>query len=494
MSSRTGRRFLIGTGARAAGGLVAASMLAACGQGGLGKAGNTAHPTTGSGVVEITFAPWGQWVQAGAHWMNFLKPGMQYFEQHNRGIRVKVVAPGGGGGFATSILAGTAPDVFEDWVLPPYLAQNLVVNLDPYLRRDNLATSLWSPGQMHSLQTQHGTWFLPCYVHVDVMAINLTDLDTLGVSYPDPNWTSAEAAALYRKATWDKNGTHHFGVALDDMGGGMLGTATSDTRAYAMHIYGGSVMDASRTVCTLDDPRVVKAVTWFDQLYWDKVAGGNNIATNCTFAEFGSNNIPYAFTNYRNKFKWTFFPIPRYPAGRVCFEATDYHAISATSKHIPEAWALLRFLAAEPYWSRYCMKYLLRTPSLVSLWHEYVSVVESVAPQAKSVGLKWFIPAAQKWGIAGRTFKYQHPQAMTIINNALASALSRKQGVDLAMRSAAQQVNALQRSAAAQAHHVKGAHPASGTSSTAVSGTSSSKASGTTAAKSAVAKGAKAAG
>lgn len=447
---QTCRRLLIGRCARAGGAMVVATTLAACGTTGKRAVGGHAHPTAGSGVVEIAFAPWGQWTTAGSHWMNFIKPGMRYFEEKNHGIRVKVVAPGGGGSFATAILAGTAPDVFEDWVLPPYLAQNLVVNLDPYLRRDNLPTSLWSPGQMHSLQTQHGTWFLPCYVHVDVMAINLTDLDNLGVSYPDPAWTYTDAAALYQKATWDKGGKHHFGVALDDMGGRMLGTASSDTRAYAMHIFGGSVMDATRTVCTMDDPRVVKAVTWFDQLYWNKVAGGSNIATNCTFAEFGSNSLPYAFTQYRNTFKWTFFPIPKYPAGRVCFEATDYHAISATSKHIPEAWALLRFLSAEPYWSRYCMKYLLRTPSLVSLWSEYISVVESVAPQAKSVGIKWFIPAAQHWGLAGRTFKYLHPQAISIINGALANALSRKQGVGVAMRSAARQVNALEMSGAAQ--------------------------------------------
>ena len=444
--ARLSRRSLLARSASAGLVLGTAGWLTACAAG-----SSSAHRTATSGAIDLTYAPWGQWRNAGAHWQNFVKQGLAHFEQANRGIRVRVVAPGGGGGFAPSIVAGSAPDVFEDWVMPPYLSQKLVLNLEPYLKRDNLPLSLWSPGQMHAMATESGVWFLPCYIHVDTMIINLTDLDNLGISYPDPTWTYVEAESLYRRATWDKGGNHHFGVALNDMGGRMLGTAGSDTRAYALEIFGGSVMDASRTVCTIDDPRVVRAVTWFDQLYWDKVAGGSNIATNCTFAEFGSNSLVTAFTQYRSQFKWTFFPIPRYPAGRKCFEATDYHAINATTKHPDEAWTLLRFLSAEPYWSRYCMRSLMRTPSLISLWPEYVSVVESVAPQARSVQLQWYVSAAQHWGVAGRTFKYEHPQAVQIINDALGAAIDRKEGVNIALRSAAQQVNAIEKDAPALA-------------------------------------------
>ena len=108
------------------------------------------------------------------------------------------------------------------------------------------------------------------------------------------------------------------------------------------------------------------------------------------------------------------------------------------------------------------MRTLLRTPSLVRLWPEYLSAVESVAPLAKSVNLQWYVPAAQHWGVAGRTFKYEHPQAIQIINNGLRAARDRKEGVSIALRSAAQQVNAIEKNApalvAAKAKQVARAH------------------------------------
>ena len=108
------------------------------------------------------------------------------------------------------------------------------------------------------------------------------------------------------------------------------------------------------------------------------------------------------------------------------------------------------------------MRSLMRTPSLISLWPEYVSVVESVAPQARSVHLQWYVSAAQHWGVAGRTFKYEHPQAVQIINDALGAAMDRKEGVNIALRSAAQRVNAIEKDApvlaAAKAKQVARAH------------------------------------
>ncbi len=399
--------------------------------------------------VILQFAPWGQWTEIGAKWQEFLRPGLEPFAAANPNIRVDVVAPGGGGSFVTPILAGQGPDVFEDWVIPPYLAQNLVLNLQPFLQQDNLNVSLWSPGQIRALSTPGGLWFLPCYVHVDAMAVNLTDLDNLGLPYPSPDWTYEDAAKLYRAATWDKNGQHHYGYGFDiPANGGAIGYGTSDTRAFFLHWFGGSLMDEARTTCTLDAPASVRAVEWLDALVQDKVAtSGGSIYGNgaTTFAEVGSNNLPAMLSSWRNNIRWTFFPMPRYPAGQFAFEATDYHAISAATRHPEQAWLLLRFLAADPRWSRYAMRLLLRTPSLLSLWDEYVATVKQVAPPAVGKGVHWFTTAAEQWGVAGRTFRYQQDVAINYINAGLTAAVTRQQSVPLALKTAAQQVNALER-------------------------------------------------
>ena len=45
------------------------------------------------------------------------------------------------------------------------------------------------------------------------MAVNLGDLDELGLAYPSADWTSAEAARLFQAATRDKGGQHRYGFS-----------------------------------------------------------------------------------------------------------------------------------------------------------------------------------------------------------------------------------------------------------------------------------------
>jgi ABC-type glycerol-3-phosphate transport system substrate-binding protein len=402
----------------------------------------------------VRYAPWGQWPGASPSWQRYVMAGLQPFLEENPNVEVRIVPPGGGGSFATPILAGQGPDVFEDWVIPPYLDQGLVANLQPFIQQDNLSLDLWSPGQMRALSTPSGVWFLPAYVHVDAMAINLSDLDARGLSYPDPDWTYEDAERLYRATTWEQGGQHHYGYGFDiPSNGGAIGFGSSDTRAFFLHWFGGALMDATRTRCVIDAPEAVQAVEWLDALVQDQVAtSGGSIygPAATTFAEVGSNNLPYMLQTWRNKVKWTFFPVPRFPAGQFAFEATDYHAMNAQTPEPEAAWLLLRFLAADPRWSRYTMKVLLRTPSLVSLWDEYERTVLEVAPVAQGKGVHWFTVAAERWGVAGRTFRYLHDQAIALVNQGLTAAVTRQMSAALALRLAAQQVNALEASGAVE--------------------------------------------
>ena len=473
MLDRSVQRRSLFRGAAAAAGLSTVGVLAGCSVG-----NKSAVPTKGPAPIVLQYAPWGQWTEVGSDWEKFIQPGIDYFQSQpaNKGIQVQILAPTGGGGkYATEIEGGTGPDVFEDWVLAPYLSPNLVMRLDPFMQQDGIKTSLWSPGQMHALTLEEGTFFLPCYVHVDTMVVNLSNLDAMGLAYPDPEWDYQTAQQAFTNATQTINGQRHAGFS-PDYNGTSLGMSYNDTRAYAMHIFGGSVMDDTRMVCTMDAPETVQAVQWWDQLHWDGIAGPGSITSGATYQEYGSSYLLQAFEQWGTNFKWTFYPVPKYPNGRLSFEATDYHAINAATKHPEQAWLLLKFLAAEPYWSQYCMKYLLRTPSLVSLWDQYVSVVEQVTPLAQKVNVKYYVQAAQQWGLAGRTFKYQHAQAISTINEALSQAM-RNVGQDptTVLTAAAQAVNAL------ESQYAKIAASASGAGSSAASSTSGSgSASGTT--------------
>ncbi|HVB10651.1 MAG TPA: extracellular solute-binding protein [Bacillota bacterium] len=438
-----GRRALLRSGMLASAGAAGGLWLTAC-----GPAAQQAAPQQGPAPTELVLAPWGGWpAYGGPHWAEFVAPAMDAFHQKNPGIKVTVVAPGGGGSFLPAILAGTAPDVFQDWAIAQYRSGNLVVNLDRYIRQDNLDYGLWSPGQMNAMRDGEGTWFLPCYVHVDTMAVNLSILDALGLQYPSPDWTHTEAAQLFRAASTTKGGKRQFGVSLKFQGNSM-GDPNS-TSSYVYHLFGGSMVDATRTKAAVGDPKSYAGVQWLDQLYWDKVAtsGSSDLGT-VPFCEVGSNALVTYLKAWRDNFKWMFIPEPHFPAGQYSFEATDYYAINAQTKHPDESWILLRYLCAEPEWSRWCMKYLLRTPSIVSLWEEYVTTVEAVAPLVHNKGMEQFTAAASKWGVANKIFKYGHVNAVNTLNTQLGKAFSQQASVPLAMTSAAGQIDALEQAGA----------------------------------------------
>ena len=424
---------------------VATTVVAACGR--------VPRPQVAQGATVVTLAPWAGWrVYGGAQWAGFVQAGLRHFEQANRGLRVKLIGSGGFGSFLPAILAGAGPDVFQDWALAPYLEAGAVLDLADFLRQDNVSLNLWSPGQMRAMQVGGGVFFLPCYVNVVVMAINLDALDTLGLKYPATDWSYREAARLYAAATRHTGGQTTPGVRLT-FTGNSLGVPQADLSTYLLHGFGGSLMDASRTRCSLGDAASVAAVQWADQLYWSGSAGGTpNDLAHTPFQEVGSAGLLGELQTWRTSFRWTYFPVPTYPAGRSTFEATDYHAVNAGTRNPEAAWQLIRFLSADPWWSRWAMTHLLRTPSLVSLWEEYVARVEAVAPLARGKGLKWLIEAARHWGVANRVFRYQEVEAVTIANAALAQAFTRQQSVPTALRDAARRIDALLVSSARVPH------------------------------------------
>ncbi len=445
------RRGMLGQGLRTLGGAVLLGSSAVVLGGCAATGGHQASPVATPAPEAVTFYPWQGWPNfGGPHWAEFAASGLRHFEQAHRGIRVVLgeTKPGPAPKYAAAILAGAGPDVFSDWAVSPYLEGRLVLNLAPYLQRDNVNPGIWSPGQMRTMQDAHGVWFVPDYVHVDAMVVNFSLLDRLGLAYPSPDWTYTEAERLFLSASGVKAGQRRYGVHLD-FPGGSLGTGDGDLDGYVLHRFGGAVMDGARRTALVDRPAALQALDWHLQLYWNGIAasGPPDLLTT-PFMETGSNLLLQNLSTWSNRFKWTYFPVPRFPAGQFSFEATDFLAISAGTKHPDAAWTLLRWLAADPWWSRYCMRLLLRTPSLTSLWQEYVAVVEAAAPPAKGKGVHWFAEAAAHWGLADRTFAVADVESVNAINAQLRLAFARQVGLGTAMRSAAAQVDALQRSAA----------------------------------------------
>lgn len=409
-------------------------------------------PAARHGVQTLTYAPWGQWTSI-SNWQQYMQPVLHRFEQAHPGVRVNPVAPTTGQ-YPAAIVAGSAPDVFSEYEIVPLLEGGLTMNLRPLLGRDNIPLTTWSPLQMDAFTTSRGIFFLPTYMNCGVYAINLGDLDARGLAYPDPGWTLAEAESLFRAATWQSAGKPHFGVAPSFNGQTLHPFADNPlpNNHFAVEIFGGAVMDGAQTGCTMADPRVVQAVQWWEALYWAGVAapaGSPRTFPYVTFVETASNGILNQAKTWLNKYKWTYFPVPGYPAGRKAWGGVQGHAISLGTKYPEAAWTLLKFLDVDPWHQRYVMKLLLRPPSILALWSEFTQTLETVIPGLKGKGLQWFAESAAHWSTPGRIFKYQPITAATMIDATMAGVYARKVGVATAMRSVSQQVDALETAGAA---------------------------------------------
>ena len=410
--------------------------------------------------VTLVFNPWAGWpAYAGPHWGALIQVGLNYFESQNPGL--KVVAGGAYGpapnAGAAGVLAGAGPDIWQGGMTGSYRAGTVAANLRPYLQRDNIPLSTWSPGQMFRLETASGLWGLPTYVHVDIQAVNLSKLDDLGLPYPSPDWTYQEAEKYYRGTTYITGGQRNFGYAPTNSGGTAVGQGfgSEGEMAFPVHYWGGAVQSADDMRCVIDQPSAYQGIAWYQQLYWDHVATPHTSATagsiqsNATFMDVGSNWVPVQAQLFAHNIKWQYLPPPAFPNGRFSFEYVDAYFMNAYSHHPEQAWTLMKFLTAEPWWQRFNFRYLLRTPGVVSMWDEWVSYVEAAAPPLRGKSLQYYQQAAASWGRANGLFKYNDGTMDGIIDGAISSAFKHKQDLSAALRVAAQQVNAAQEADAA---------------------------------------------
>lgn len=443
-------------------GAAAAGALALSATGGLPHAAAAAPVRAAANPFILQFLPWGGWpAYAGPHWQQFIEPGLKHFEAANPGVVIQPGAPQGGNtSILSAILAGDGPDVFQDWVMPPYLEAGAALNLKPLLAQDNIPLSTWSPGQMRTMQTDSGIWALPTYVHVDAIAVNLTVLDDLGLKYPSPDWDYQEAESLARAAVHTQGKTQVFGWCSS------WGTSWSPEFAYPFHLWGGAIRDVSRTVCTVNQPNAYKGFEWYMNLYWDKVlypggdgAGGagsiaNTTGTISAFQECGSNQISLQLQQWRDNLKWTFWPAPRFPAGQASFEADDFYMANAATKNVDATWAFMKFLTADPYWQLYNMQYLLRTPGMVSMWDEWIQYLERAAPVAAGKNLAAYKDAALRYGIAPRYFKYDDSTVEPILSNDIDLIIARKGDPVTLLTDAARRITLHERVAATSSSSV----------------------------------------
>ena len=380
------------------------------------------------------------------------------------GVEVRTQAGSGSNGPSSgidptiaAILAGDGPDIVVACcaAVPTLFASGILEPLDPLLKADNIdLQKLYPPMVLEGLSQGGQLLGLPDYFGGGPMFVNLTLLDQVGLRYPSPEWTAAQAADLWRSlsATTGGGKTQRSGAILPDHA----------SLTWLVRGWGGHVRDVSGTRCLLDSPQSIAAHEWLVELM------RANVLLNCqgcvtpllsgqvAFDTACCGKLEKAVLVLGNKIKWDLQPLPTFPAGPSTFDGFGMYGLNALSRN-PRAlvWDLFKFVTVTPGWHRlFNAQLALMPPPLLSpaLWDDWQQIVERVVPPLKEKHLDYYRQAAQS-ASGWSWFKYDAVSVGALWLKYVGLMATQGMSVTGGLHALTDQVNAMEASAAREAIH-----------------------------------------
>ncbi len=360
--------------------------------------------------------------------------------------------------FVADILANQQVDVFHDNYFAPYAGQNLLIPLQTYFQRDQVDPSIWNPAQYALYNTPAGPLAVPTYTGTSVLAVNRGMLSPAGVSYPSVAWTSQDFVSTCGAIARPGGPKPTYGGTIF-----WWSTGPAQQASWVFRGFGGNQVTPGDPAAPsqLSAPQNLAALDWlYHELFWPQVCVPLNVAGRTQFVQGQCamididtwNLLAFAQALSSTAVNFDFVPYPVLPAGRATFCTADFYAIAANCKQVDGAWELLRWVSTEPQWQRASFRYALLSPALNSLWEEWATVVQQVAPVFNGKSLQWFGDAASKgYAYPVEYYPYADQQVWTMIAPYFADLYARKLSVTGAARTIDQRVNAFETSARAAA-------------------------------------------
>jgi len=254
----------------------------------------------------------------------------------------------------TMIAGGTPPDVLRinAWNTKGWYARETCLALDDYFAQDGIdpeeifvepfVQCIWK-----------GTWYgiLRGGTGAQVVYYNKDMFDEVGVDYPtDSEWTWDDFLAIANQLTLDKNGdgnTDQWGFDFWTWNDGGWQTAVWGN--------GGSILNADKTQCLLDQPEAYEAIQW-----WADVRCKANAAPTPTQIPEGLGNPffagmtgmvqsgTWAINTFRPaEFDWSLQIWPAGPKEHVAYSKPNACSIYAKTEKPDASWKLLKYFFSE---------------------------------------------------------------------------------------------------------------------------------------------------
>ena len=331
-----------------------------------------------------------------------------------------------------SMVAGTAPDVFDMWgdIMPPFVERGQVVDVQPLVNRDYKEEDLkdfyeWQWRDFVMPWLNNIRFGMPRYVNIMFVWYRKDMFDKAGVKYPSIDWTHDDYAEAARKLTVrDSSGrVTTYGLAYPAW--------SWDRYWYKPVIWGGHTVDPQdNTKAAFDSEQALAAFEWSRKLMWDEKVMLQPLAIQrqsfllhfptgiMAMAEDGI--YPFEMDDQiQGKFEWAYAHVPKGPTGqRKVLGTTDGTALWKGSKHRDEAWELMKWVAG-PEYQLAIVKATGRVPVRHSVLEKWVDIAVQTRPHLKNANLNVAIEAMQMGYPGGREFFKDNNAAQEIIVPAL---------------------------------------------------------------------------
>lgn len=335
-------------------------MLAACGGGGgntgtgsgakgpsnslnaCPKTSNTTAASAESGTVTLNVAGWSSSPAEDA----LVQQELNTFMQQNPNIKVTwSIIPGD---YPTkmraNIASGNVPDVF--YLQPPmaqeYIKGGKLLNLSPYMARDNVSPSTYSDSLLKPFNCADGTVYgIPKDWNSLGLFYNKTMFQQAGLGDPS-NWTWDDLKSAAQKLT--KPGV--VGLSL-----------SADASRWGAFLFadGGQMISSDGTKAEFNSTQGMDAATYYTSLVTNKFAAQpSDVGAGWNGEAFGKQEaamtfeggwmIPYMSQTFPSV-QYGIAPMPKGPDGKSAdLLFTNAWAAYSGTKHPDAAWKLIKFL------------------------------------------------------------------------------------------------------------------------------------------------------
>lgn len=395
---------------------------------------NTSASSTESGTVTLTFS----YSPASPADDALVRQNLDKFQQSHPTIKVNYVPITGD--YTTkmraNIASNTVPDVFylQPNMASEYISSNKLLNLSPYMARDNVAASNYYPSLLSPFTCTSGQVYgIPKDWNSLGVFYNKQMFQSAGLTAPSSTWTWADMQTDAQKLTKNPGSPNSvYGISM-----------SPDLSRWGAFLIanGGSVLNKGGTQATFNNSAGVSSLQYYDSFLknntgtlptgvgapWNGDAFGKQ---RVAMAIEGGWLIPYLAQQY-SSVQYDIAPLPVAPNGkRANLIYTNAWAAYSGTKHPDAAWQLIKYMTGSSVQESQ-LNAGFALPTLKSLAN---------APYfASHPGFKTLFDAAT-YGYAD----YYGPQDQSIHNTvatALQSVLLNKQTPQQALDDAAKKVN-----------------------------------------------------